>query len=103
MRSGDKWGFINASGRLVIYPQFKAAYYFQQGVAVAEVDSGEVLIDTSGKVVAQDFHVVNAITEGRVPISRGKKSGYLDAKGKMVIPLVYDGVMSFSNGLAAVQ
>jgi len=103
VRSGDKWGFIDDSGRLVIRLQFTAAYYFHQGAAAAEVDSGAVLIDTSGKILAQGFQLVDAITDGRVPVSRGEKSGYLDTNGAVVIPLKYDGVASFSDGLAAVK
>lgn len=103
VRSGEKWGFIDASGHLVIPPQFKAAYYFQQGSAVAELDSGYVLIDTSGKVLAEGFQPEDSITDGRVPVSRGEKSGFLDVKGKVVIPFVYDGATKFSDGLAAVR
>jgi hypothetical protein len=103
VRSGDKWGFIDASGRLVIPPQFKTAYYFKQGAAVAELDTGYVLIDTSGKALAEGFQLVDSITDGRVPVSRGEKSGFLDVKGKVVIPFVYDGETEFSDGLAAVR
>jgi hypothetical protein len=103
VRSGDKWGFIDTSGHLVIQPQFKAAYYFRQGVAEVELDSGYLLIDTAGKIHAKGFQFADTITEGRVPVYRGEKSGYLDLEGKIVIPFVYDGVSRFSDGLAAVR
>jgi WG repeat protein len=103
VRSGEKWGFVDTSGHIVIRPQFKAAYYFRDGVAAADSDSGDMLIDTSGTIRAQGFHVVDLIADGRVPASRGDKSGYLDVGGKVAIPFVYDAVAAFSGGLAAVN
>lgn len=103
VRDGEKWGFIDTSGHLVISPKFKAAYYFREGVSAIESDAGDVLIDTSGKVLASGFNVTELVAEGRVPATRKEKSGYLDLLGKIAIPLVYDGVMAFSEGLAAVE
>ncbi len=103
VRVGDKWGFIDGTGHIVIPPQFKRAYYFIEGVAVAESDSGHLLIDKSGKVLAQGFQFFDNVADGRVPGSRGGKSGYLDLSGRAVIPFVYDEVRSFSEGLAAIE
>jgi hypothetical protein len=103
VRRGEKWGFIDTSGKSVIQPRFKSAFYFRQGVGVAESDTGYELVDTSGKLLADGFQYVDLITDGRIPASRDGKSGYLDLHGKLVIPFAYDGVRSFSGGLAAVQ
>jgi hypothetical protein len=104
VRLGDKWGFIDMSGHTVIDPQFKAAYYFREGVAVAGSDSGSVLINRSGKVIAQGYNFVELVAEGRVPVSSGDgKWGYLDLTGNVAIPLVFDEALSFSGGLAAVE
>jgi hypothetical protein len=51
----------------------------------------------------EGFNVLQPITEGRVPASRGDKSGYLDLQGKVTIALIYDTAFAFSEGLAAVQ
>jgi hypothetical protein len=105
VRSGQKWGFIDTSGHVVIQPRFTAAFYFREGVATAELDSesGFVLIDTSGRVIADQLQYVDFIANGRVPAQHGEKSGYLDLAGKVAIPFVYDGVAAFSGGLAAVK
>lgn len=100
---GDKWGFIDAAGRQVIKPQFKAAYYFREGVATAESESGSVLINPSGKVLASGYQFLQLISDGRVPASRDGKAGYLDLGGKVVIPFQYEETDSFSSGLAAVK
>lgn len=103
VRIGSKWGFIDAAGHQVIKPQFKDAFYFREGTAVAESNSGYILIDTSGRVLASGFEYIGEISEGRVPVSRGGMSGYLDLQGKVAIPLIYDSVNSFSGGFAGVE
>jgi len=38
---------------MAIQPQFESAYYFREGVAIARMDSGYVLIKSSGEVIAR--------------------------------------------------
>ena len=42
-------------------------------------------------------------TEDFAAVERNGKCGYVDKKGKVVIPLTYDGMYSFSEGLAKVR
>ncbi len=104
VRIGEKWGFIDDAGKTVIEPKFEAAFYFRDGVGVVRTDpeAGWALIDRTGNVIA-NFDYVDLITEGRVPVARGEKRGFLDLHGKVAIPFVYDGVNAFSGGLAAVE
>ena len=104
VRIKDKWGFIDTNGKLVIDAKFENAYFFIDGVAIAELQTlGYVLIDKSGNVLASDLESLQPISEGRVPVKRNDKTGYLDLQGKVTIPIVYDGGLSFSEGLAAVE
>ena len=48
---GDKYGFIDESGKFVINPQFKFAYSFTQGLARVLVGDMFGFIDKSGKIV----------------------------------------------------
>jgi hypothetical protein len=101
---GEKWGFVDASGKQAIRPQFTAAYSFREGVATAEANSSSVLIDRSGNVLASGFSFLEGIvSHGRIPARKDDKSGYLDLRGRVAIPFVYDSVRSFSSGLAAVE
>ena len=43
VRSGENWGFIDKFGQVVIPIQFKAAYYFREGVTMVEADQGTSL------------------------------------------------------------
>ena len=75
---------------------FAAAFYFIEGVAIVETDSGYVLIDRTGTVLARGFEYLDGIVaEGRVPVSRNGKHGYLDLRGNIAIPLIYDEINSF--------
>ena len=104
VKIAEKWGFVNTEGKLVIETKFENAYYFTEGVAIAELKGlGPVLIDKSGQVLASDLKSTSSIYEGRVPVERNDKNGYLDLQGKVVIPIVYDGGLRFSEGLAAVE
>jgi len=104
VKIGEKWGFVDTEGKLVIDAKFENAYYFTEGVAIAELQGlDQVLIDKSGKVLASDFISISSISEGRVPVERNDKHGYLDLKGTVIIPIVYDGGREFSEGLAAVE
>jgi hypothetical protein len=100
---GGKWGFVDATGQLVIRPQFKTAFYFREGVGTAQLDSDYVLIDRSGKVLASGLQFVDLVFDGRVPAARGGKNGYLDLRGNVAIPFIYEAGSRFSSGLAAVK
>jgi hypothetical protein len=104
VRERDLWGFIDSRGREVIPPMFKSAFYFRDGVATAETDGGSVLIDETGKVIARGFEFTHGIVaEGRVPVGRNDKYGYLDLRGNIAIPLTYDDIDTFSRGVASVK
>lgn len=36
-KSGDKWGYIDTTGKFVINPQFDEARLFQEGLAAVEI------------------------------------------------------------------
>jgi hypothetical protein len=44
--------------------KLESAFYFRDGVAIAELDSGEVLINREGKPVATGYKIVDLVTEG---------------------------------------
>src|SRR5687767_4275518 len=70
-----KFGYINASGDIVIAPQFLR----------------------NGLQDGRHFQ------EGRQAVWVGDKAGYIDASGKMVIAPQFSLAQAFSEGLAAVR
>ena len=74
VKIGDKWGYINVAGEVVIEPQFDQAHSFYEGLAVVRVGDSD----------------------------RGKY-GYVNAAGEVVIKPQFRQAHSFSEGLAAVR
>ena len=49
---GDKWGFINRTGKWVIEPTFdRPAHFLPQGIARVQADGGTGWIDKTGKYI----------------------------------------------------
>lgn len=99
----NQWGFIDTTGQMVIRPRFAAAFYFREGVGTVDNEQGTVLIDKSGNVISSGYNTIDFIADGRAPVLRVDKWGFLDLQGKVVIPIEYDSMRPFSGGLAPVQ
>ncbi len=83
--AGDKIGFINARGNMVIpvkYTPVRKAKYSQE--------NGKMELST-------EYH---QFKEGIVPLNLDGQCGALDSLGKMVVPFQYKYVDAFYNGLA---
>ena len=108
VRIGDKWGYINVAGEVVIEPQFDHAHSFHEGLAVVRIgdsDSGKYgYINVAGEIaIKPQFHKANAFSEGLAHVMIGNKWGYIDREGKIVIEPQFDKAFSFKNGLALVR
>ncbi len=100
---GNKWGFIGTGGEFVIEPKFDAAFYFGEGVGMVESKGDLELVNRAGDVVARGLGPGAFVAEGRVLAVRAGKYGYLDLRGNIAVPFVYDSGDYFSGGLAAVH
>ena len=126
-----RFGYIDPSGRFVISPRFISAGEFVDGHALV-VENGPCqligygpcdglitpnstapslhrcqysVIDHSGNVVFAGTYIdTKHFSEGVAPMGDGKKWGYVDYSGKVVVPLQFDDAKAlFSEGLAAVR
>ena len=82
-----RWGFKNAKGRFVIKPRFGSVQPFAEGLAAVEV------------VSRWEKH---ARGTSCARVSATSRYGYVDRRGKLVIPAVYNGAGLFRGGLAMV-
>ena len=100
-----KYGYIDMEGRWVIKPTFEFTYMFSEGLAMVRIGKDFAWIDRQGSIVIdpQSFEATeNGFREGRLAVKRDGKWGFIDSKGKLVIPFQFEKPASFSGGVAQV-
>lgn len=110
VKKGDLFGYIDEKGTYVIAPKYIRASSFTNNVAwTVEKGGAPTLIDKDGEplVILKDAESVWPYSEGLAKFERAvsdtrSKYGYVNLKGEVVIPPVYDSAEPFSEGLAAV-
>ncbi len=86
--SGEKWGFINKDGKVVINPQFKNVGRFSEGICAVENHEGKWgFIDKQGKIIInyQFNNIGERFIRNKAVVYLDKKAGLIDQKGKFVI------------------
>ena len=112
--SSGKVGFIDMMGNFVIEPQFDGGepyapdfgQRFSEGRATVVMDGKVGMIDTLGRWVVKPggYKSVYNCSEGRCLFEdQNGKYGYLDSRGKVIIPPLYGDANSFAEGLACVE
>ncbi|MFN0010378.1 MAG: WG repeat-containing protein [Phycisphaerales bacterium] len=106
VRVGGQLGFIDATGRVVIEPQFLRAYTFTEGLCVATTSSERsgYIDETGAWVIPPRFAMALPFRGGRAAVKgedRGR-FGYIDRTGTLVIPYRYYTASEFVDGVARV-
>jgi len=103
--SGDQYGFIDKTGKMVIDPQFEQVFEFSEGLAAVRTKEDVWgFIDKSGKMVIEPkFDDVRNFSEGFASVRIGGKWGFIDKSGNMVIEPIYGYSDGFFEGLARVE
>ncbi|MCF8297132.1 MAG: WG repeat-containing protein [Saprospiraceae bacterium] len=127
VKKGDKFGFINKKGRIVLDCKFDNIEKLNNGLFRTKIEftSGNYekmlsskygLIDSFGnEILACEHYLINDFYDGLAIIRSftGEKDewgypetsnyGFIDESGKVVIPLIYKDAFHFSEDLAAVS
>jgi hypothetical protein len=86
---GEKWGFVNTNGKVVIPIKYKDANSFSDGLA-SVIDSNDKVgfINTKGKMVIPAVYESGAYQAefdcGLIYVQKGKWEGYINKKGVWV-------------------
>lgn len=104
-----KWGYIDNKGNVIIPFQFDGAGYFNNGLAQVRLDKrcgwinkdGEIIIPFAYSYYGSSEHFVGNLV--RVCNFATRKYGYVDSKGNIIIPCIYENAEDFSMGRAAVS
>lgn len=115
MVKGGDFGAIDKTGKTVVPCKFYRLTPFSDGVAVVykPADAGNANTRAHCKIVSKTGMIVNDSTindyslqtrfsEGLSYYREKSTYGYLDTKGNIAIPNIFDDVRDFSDGMAAV-
>lgn len=100
------YGFMDASGNLVIPHKYRHAFDFSEGLAaVMDENNRYGYINTKGEtVIPFVYNSAEPFSEGLAAVAdENDLYGYINAKGETVIPHQYRNGFSFHEGLAAVR
>ena len=107
VKQGDKYGYINADGKVVIPLEFRLTTEFVDGLAVAAKGYGKLgYINTAGQfVIPRRYGLAREFSEGLAAAGEVTANGfgYIDTAGNTVIPPTYFEANRFSEGLARVM
>lgn len=114
VRVQDKWGFININGELKIPCTLdKEPLSFHNGRARINENGKVAFIDRKGSkvILSSNFSSAGSFSEGlakatkTVPFHEGveERTGFIDVRGRWVIPPIFQYVDDFSEGLASVK
>lgn len=104
--SGWCFGYVNEQGEMVIPCEYRQADDFVNGSAVVRgLDGSYQLIDTSGSALcAEPWDEMEIYTANDlIMVRKSDRYGYINRKGEVVIPLIYDRAQAFGDGLALVK
>ena len=98
-----KWGFIDKNGNMITDFEYTEALYFTAGLAPVRIEDKWGYINTKGEVVI-DFIYDSASTfepESKLAcVKQGNLCGAIDTEGNIVIPIKYNYINMFYEGLA---
>ncbi|WDF75221.1 WG repeat-containing protein [Novosphingobium sp. KACC 22771] len=110
VRVGDKWGYADQTGRIVIEPRFAGARSFDEaGLAIIQIPAKDGyglsagMIDRSGRVVVEPRYGIIRPFGGHTltGVSKDGLFGAIDRTGREVISMRFAAIGGFAaNGLA---
>ncbi|QCJ41460.1 DUF3298 domain-containing protein [Bacillus sp. S3] len=110
VRLMDKAGIIDDTGYFIVKPKYDTIEPFSEGRAVVNDQHGFKVIDESGKEITEKAYTVifPEYKEGRLIVEETADDGqylhgYLNKRGKVVIPIIYQSASEFTEGKAIVK
>lgn len=101
---GERWGYIDRTGRMIIKPQFQEVSYFAENLASIKSGDKWGYIDRTGKIViATKFQEAKEFSEGFASVKFDGKWGYIDNKGDFTVQPQYEAAEAFREGLASIK
>lgn len=103
VKVGDRYGYADKNGALVISAKYDLANPFREGLAVVAFNGGFGFIDKGGNTVVEPkYDWAHHFSDGLALVKKKGMLGYIDKSGNEVIKPQFFTANDFSNGLAPV-
>lgn len=100
----ERWGMIDHSGRMVLPTRYEIMTAMQDTLFFAGDENGMALFDGRMEPLTGFVYTwAGEFSDGRVPVMRNGKYGFLDRKGREVIPCSYEETGGFRMGRTMVR
>lgn len=104
IKSGDKWGFVNSKGNIVIQPVFDYVQNFSENLAVAKKNGKYGYINLNGDFsVPPKYDWAVPFSEGKGLIEVNDKWGFININGNIVIEAKFTKAHPFEQGYSKVM
>lgn len=102
IKTNTGFNFISIKGDTLLDQDITRVNNFKDGYAVVKDFGKETLLDVNGKLLFDyKYDKVYTPHNERIKVRSEKKYGYVSLKGDNLIPIEYEKLSSFQNGLAA--
>jgi hypothetical protein len=101
---GNKWGYINAKGKIILSPIYEHGGDFQDnGLAIVQLMDHSGVIDEKGYfIVKPKYETINPFSEGRATVITPKGFKVIDESGKETTPRTYSFIGDYKDGRAII-
>ena len=104
VQSGDKWGYIDQTGRIIIKPQFSRVGLFADGLTPVWVGEDVGYVDTRGAIkIKPQFDSAGSFSEGLAPVLVNMRVGFINESGTQVVKPTYSDAAPFDENVAPVK
>ena len=104
VRTRDRYGFVDQSGRMIADMDLTMAYSFQEGLAPARRGPEWGYLGPDGQwAIEPRFQDAGLFFDGLAAVRLGDSWGYIDKTGTMVIEPAFEVAYAFTDGRALVK
>lgn len=114
-KAGEKYGYMDEEGNVVLSPQYSTAEAFEQGRAIVNLSDNYInnygVIDREGNfIIKPKYNSINFIGNNRfavgVPLDKdkpyiGSKYAIVDKDGRFLTKFIYNSVSDYKHSLAS--
>lgn len=106
VKVNGKWGYLNKSGKMAIYPKYKEANKFSGGFSTVKRDGKYFIIDTlsNESEIHENVQQIKKFQCGKAPFeNKDGLMGFINTKGEVVVLPKYKSVGYFVKDIAWVK